>query len=314
LAIASVTDLLASGVHFGHRVSRWNPKMEPFIYGKRNLIHIIDLKETLRGLIRAYRFLAGVVESGEDVLFVGTKRQARLTVEAEAKRAGMPYVSERWLGGTLTNFYTIRSRLRRLIEIEKLQESGGIDLMSKKAVARMMREKRKLTRNLSGIREMNRVPGAMVVVDPHHEGNAVREAKRLDIPVVALIDTDSDPDFVDIPIPGNDDAMRSIVIVCQKLADAVIDGKSRRAGSMMAAAKAEEAPPTPAPTPAPEPAPPAEVAVEVVEPPAAEPVAIGPAPAEAPPAGVGAEGVEAPEGEGDPAPEKKADAAPAEQA
>jgi len=186
--------------------------------------------------------------------------------------------------------------------------------MSKKAVARMMREKRKLTRNLSGIREMNRVPGAMVVVDPHHEGNAVREAKRLDIPVVALIDTDSDPDFVDIPIPGNDDAMRSIVIVCQKLADAVIDGKSRRAGSMMAAAKAEEAPPTPAPTPAPEPAPPAEVAVEVVEPPAAEPVAIGPAPAEAPPAGVGAEGVEAPEGEGDPAPEKKADAAPAEQA
>ena len=211
--------------------------MRPFIHGKRNLIHIIDLKETIRGLIRAYRFLAGVVESGEDVLFVGTKRQARLTVEAEAKRAGMPYVSERWLGGTLTNFYTIRSRLRRLIEIEKLEESGGIDAFSKKVVARMRREKSKLMRNLSGIREMNRLPGAMVVIDPHHEGNAVREAKRLDIPVVALIDTDSDPEFVDIPIPGNDDAMRSIVIVCQKLADAVIDGKSRRAGSMMAAAK-----------------------------------------------------------------------------
>lgn len=237
MAIVSVADLLASGVHFGHRVSRWNPRMRPFIHGKRNLIHIIDLKETIRGLIRAYRFLAGVVESGEDVLFVGTKRQARLTVEAEAKRAGMPYVSERWLGGTLTNFYTIRSRLRRLIEIEKLEESGGIDAFSKKVVARMRREKSKLMRNLSGIREMNRLPGAMVVIDPHHEGNAVREAKRLDIPVVALIDTDSDPEFVDIPIPGNDDAMRSIVIVCQKLADAVIDGKSRRAGSMMAAAK-----------------------------------------------------------------------------
>jgi len=309
LAIVSVTDLLASGVHFGHRVSRWNPKMKPFIYGKRNLIHIIDLKETLRGVIRAYRFLAGVVESGEDILFVGTKRQARSTVEAEAKRAGMPYVCERWLGGTLTNFYTIRSRLRRLIEIEKLEESGEIDLMSKKAVARMMREKRKLMRNLSGIREMNRVPGAMVVIDPHHEGNAVREAKRLDIPVVALIDTDSDPDFVDIPIPGNDDAMRSIVIVCQKLADAVIDGKSRRAGSMMAAAKAEEAPtaaptPAPAPPPASEPAQAAEVVAGVAE----------PAPIEAAPADDGAEGAVTSEGEDDATSEAKTDAAPAEQA
>ena len=300
MAIVSVTDLLASGVHFGHRVSRWNPKMEPFIYGKRNLIHIIDLKETLRGLIRAYRFLASVVESGEDVLFVGTKRQARSTVEAEAKRAGMPFVSERWLGGTLTNFYTIRSRLRRLIEIEKLEESGEIDLMPKKVVARMMREKRKLMRNLSGIREMNRAPGAMVVIDPHHEGNAVREAKRLNIPVVALIDTDSDPDFVDIPIPGNDDAMRSIEIVCGKLTDAVIDGKSRRAGSLMAAAKAEEGPtPAPAPASAPEPAEPAEVAVEVAEP---------------APADDGAEGAVTSEGEGDAVAETKADAAPAEQA
>ena len=301
MAIVSVTDLLASGVHFGHRVSRWNPKMQPFIYGKRNLIHIIDLKETLRGVIRAYRFLASVVESGEDVLFVGTKRQARLTVEAEAKRAGMPYVFERWLGGTLTNFHTIRSRLRRLIEIEKLEESGGIDIFSKKVVARMMREKRKLMRNLSGIREMNRLPGAMVVVDPGHEGNAVREAKRLNIPIVALIDTDSDPGFVDIPIPGNDDAMRSISVVCQKLADAVLDGKSRRAGSMMAAEKAAEAPAPAAPAAAPVAAPPAEPAPAVVADTPPEPAAPGENTAPAEP-------------EADATPEPKTDAAPAEQA
>ena len=245
--------------------------MEPFVYGKRNLIHIIDLKETLRGMIRACRFLAKVVEGGEDVLFVGTKRQARATVAQVAERCGMPCVSERWLGGTLTNFNTIRSRLKRLIRIEQIEESGEIDTLPKKEVARIMREKRKLTRNLAGIRNMDRLPGALFVVDPRHEHNAVREARRLDIPTVALIDTDSDPDFIDIPIPGNDDAMRSIAIVCQKLTDAILQGKSRRPGAILQAAEGS-APESPPPAPAPVAPPPVEpTATDEVPPVSSEP-------------------------------------------
>jgi small subunit ribosomal protein S2 len=258
VAIVQVKDLIEAGVHFGHRASRWNPKMRPFIYGKRNLIHIIDLRETVRGLLRAYRYLAQLASKGSLVVFVGTKRQAKETVEREAGRCGMPYVSERWLGGTLTNYRTIRDRLKRLQELEAmwlpageradkydmtaymktmLNESGKYDLTrapdtasirgySKKMVAQLNRELTKITRNLQGIREMNRLPDAMVVVDPHREEIAVKEAQRMGVTTVALIDTDSDPDMVDLPIPGNDDSIRSIELMLSKLADAVRDGRA----------------------------------------------------------------------------------------
>lgn len=258
MAIVQVQELIESGVHFGHRASRWNPKMRPFIYGKRNLIHIIDLKETVRGLLRAYRFLAKVASRGSLVLFVGTKRQAKEAIEREAARCTMPYVSERWLGGTLTNYRTIRDRLKRLQELEGLwlpgsekpssvdmnaymktmhNESGKLELSkapesaairgySKKMVATLNRELSKITRNLQGIREMNRLPDAMVVVDPKREDIAVKEAKRMGVTTVALIDTDSDPDCVDLPIPGNDDSIRSIELILAKLADAVLEGRA----------------------------------------------------------------------------------------
>jgi len=208
LAIVSIKELVEAGVHFGHRVSRWDPKMKPYIFGKRNLIHIINLKETIKGLIRSARFLAKVANRGEDVLFVGTKRQARVNVEAEATRCGMPYVTERWLGGTLTNFRTITSRLRRLEELEELEASGRIQLYSKKMIATLTREQNKIRRNLEGIRNMKKLPGALVIVDPRHERNGVAEARKLGIPVICLTDTDSDPDLVDILTPGNDDAIR----------------------------------------------------------------------------------------------------------
>ena len=258
MAIVQVQELIESGVHFGHRASRWNPKMRPFIYGKRNLIHIIDLRETVRGLLRGYRFMAKVASRGSLVLFVGTKRQAKESIEREAGRCGMPYVSERWLGGTLTNYRTIRDRLKRLHELEGLwlpsgekpaaadmlaymktmhNESGKLELSkapenaairgySKKMVATLNRELSKITRNLQGIREMNRLPDAMVVVDPKREDIAVKEAKRMGVTTVALIDTDSDPDCVDLPIPGNDDSIRSIELILAKLADAVLEGRA----------------------------------------------------------------------------------------
>jgi small subunit ribosomal protein S2 len=258
VAIVQVKDLIEAGVHFGHRASRWNPKMRPYIYGKRNLIHIIDLRETVRGLLRAYRFLAQVASRGSLILFVGTKRQAKEAIEREAARCHMPYVSERWLGGTLTNYRTIRDRLKRLQELESmwlsdsenpgkmdmpaymrtmLNESGKLELSkapetaairgySKKMVATLNRELTKITRNLQGIREMNRLPDALVVVDPHREDIAVKEAQRMGVTTVALIDTDSDPDTVDLPIPGNDDSIRSIELMLAKLADAVLEGRA----------------------------------------------------------------------------------------
>jgi len=228
LASELVRQLVDSGIHFGHRVSRWNPKMSPYIFGKRNTIHIIDIRETVRGLLRAKKFIAQVVAKGEDVLFVGTKRQARLQVMQQATRAGMPYVIERWLGGTLTNFRTIRSRLQRLEELEKAEADGTAAQYSKKMIASRSREVRKIKRNLEGIRAMGRLPGALVVIDVQREHNAVREAKKLGIPTVCLIDTDSDPDFADIPIPGNDDAIRSIDTILIHLADAVEEGKKGR--------------------------------------------------------------------------------------
>jgi len=235
LASTTVKELIKAGVHFGHYASRWNPKMKPYIYGKRNLIHIIDVKETLRGLIKARAFLKNLAASGEDVLFVGTKRQAKEIIIREATRCGMHYVSERWLGGALTNHATIRRSLRHLAEIEQLEETGGIHRMSKKAVSRLMREKRKLLRNLSGVRNMERLPGALIVIDPRREDIAVKEARKLGIPTVCLLDTDADPELADIAIPGNDDALRSIDLVTRLLADAVLVGAEARAQAPAAA-------------------------------------------------------------------------------
>jgi len=226
-----VKDLIEAGVHFGHRVSRWNPKMRPYIYGRQNMIHIIDVRETVRGVLRARKYLQQVAAGGGMILFVGTKRQARETIEREAQRCGMPYVSDRWLGGTLTNFRTIRSRLSHLEKLEALRASEEIHNYSKKMQAALNREYRKMYRNLNGIRTMNRLPDCLLVVDPKKEKNAVREARKMGIPTVALIDTDGDPDEVDLPIPGNDDSIRSIELIVQLLTDAIVAGK-KAAGAM----------------------------------------------------------------------------------
>lgn len=229
MASTLVREMLNAGIHFGHHASRWNPKMKPYIYGKRNGIHILDIRETLRGLLRGQKFLSRIVASGGDVLFVGTKRQARDSVEAHARATGMPWVNERWLGGMLTNFRTIRSRLKRLEELEALMDSPAWETgYSKKMKSQLTREHRKIKRNLEGIRNMGRPPVAMVVVDVRKEYNALREARSLGIPSVCLIDSDSDPDEASIPIPGNDDSMRSIELIIGKLAEAIEEGKRAR--------------------------------------------------------------------------------------
>jgi small subunit ribosomal protein S2 len=229
LAKLQVQELIDAGIHFGHPARRWNPKMAPYIYGRRNFIHIIDLKETVRGIVRARKFLTRLVAEGKDAVFVGTKRQARAAIEQEAQRCLMPYVNHRWLGGTLTNFRTIRSRLGRLEELDQLTESGDISRYSKKMIAALQREHRKMKRNLDGIRKMENLPGALVVIDPVREKNAVREAIKLDIPVVALADTEANPDDLTVVIPGNDDAMRAIEVVAKHLADACVEGLANRA-------------------------------------------------------------------------------------
>jgi len=221
-----VRELVDAGIHFGHRVGRWNPKMKPYIFCSRNSIHIISIKETMKGLLRSQKFLANMVSTGKDVLFVGTKRQARQPIIEQAVRCGMPHVTERWLGGTLTNFSTIRKRLGRLEELEAMDEKGLMAAQSKKMESMLRREMRKIKRNLDGIREMNRLPGALIIIDARREHLAVSEARKLKIPTVCLLDTDSDPDHVDIPIPGNDDAMRTIEIVAKQLAEAILEGKA----------------------------------------------------------------------------------------
>ncbi|TWT67098.1 30S ribosomal protein S2 [Allorhodopirellula solitaria] len=241
-----VKEMIESGVHFGHRTSLWNPKMAPYIFGKKNQIHILDIRETLRGLLRAKKYLSQVAAGGSLILFVGTKRQAGEAVEEQALRCGMPFVSERWLGGTLTNFRTIRSRLGRLEELEELRTSDKINDYSKKMQSSLNREYRKMYRNLNGLRTMNRLPEVMFIVDPGKERNAVREAKRLGITTVALIDTDSDPSKIDLPIPGNDDGIRSVEMIMRELADAVIAGK----GTVQTQASDAGAPATPSEAPA----------------------------------------------------------------
>ena len=202
--------------------------MRPYIYGRRNLIHIIDIRETVRGLLRAKKYLSQVAASGSLILFVGTKRQAAEAVKREADRCGMPYVDDRWLGGTLTNFRTVRSRLTRLEELEEIRGSDKIEGYSKKMQSSLAREYRKMFRNLNGMRSMNRMPETLVIIDPKKEKNAVREAGKLGISSVALTDTDCDPDVVDLPIPGNDDGIRSVDIILKILADAVIEGRVER--------------------------------------------------------------------------------------
>ncbi|MEE2819825.1 MAG: 30S ribosomal protein S2 [Planctomycetota bacterium] len=236
-----VSNLLEAGIHFGQRRSNWNPKMKPYIWGVRNGLHIIDIRETVKGLLLAKKHIKEVVASGKDVVFVGTKRQAQSAVQKYCTEASMPWVTERWLGGTLTNFRTIRERLKRLNELEGLVESGEIETYSKKMKSQLMREKAKITRNLDGIRAMNKLPGAMVVIDANNETNALREATALNIPTIGLIDTDGDPGLVDIPIPGNDDSLRSIEVVIADLMSAVSDGlQLRRATEAAAAKKADD--------------------------------------------------------------------------
>jgi small subunit ribosomal protein S2 len=220
-------ELLEAGVHYGHHTSRWNPKMEPYIYKRRHSIHIIDLRETVRGIVRAYRFISSIFEQGGEMILVGTKKQAEEPISEHGRRGNVHYVNERWLGGTLTNFNQVVGRVKRLEELERLEETGEIEAKGKKYAAVLRRERAKLTKNLQGIRNLKRIPDAMFVIDPRRERSAVREARLVNIPIVAFQDTDTDPDEIDIVIPGNDDAVRSINLICSKLVDAVLEGKSR---------------------------------------------------------------------------------------
>jgi small subunit ribosomal protein S2 len=247
-------DLLEAGVHFGHQTKRWNPKMKPFIFGERNGIYIIDLGRTSKLYKEAAEFVANVATQGGTILFVGTKRQAQDAIAEEAQRSGMYFVNQRWLGGLLTNFSTIQRSLARLRELEAMTTDGRYDTLSKKEIARLDKERRKLAKNLDGIRGMNRLPDAVFVVDTRHEQIAVDEARKLKIPVIGVVDTNCDPDEVDYVIPGNDDALRSIRLFAAGIADAVLSGRGiaeSAAAERAAEAKPKPRPETPqAPTPA----------------------------------------------------------------
>ena len=222
--IVSMKELLEAGVHFGHQTRRWNPKMKPYIFGARNGIHIIDLQKTVRLLKTTYEFIIRIVSEGHSVLFVGTKKQANDSIVEESERCGMFYVVNRWLGGTLTNFQTIRKSIARLKEVEAMKEDGSINRYKKKEILKMEKELLKLKKNLDGIKDMDEIPGAIFVIDPKIEKIAVREAKKLGVPVVAVADSNCDPDEIDFIIPGNDDAIRAIRLICSKIADACIEG------------------------------------------------------------------------------------------
>lgn len=236
-----VQDLIEAGIHFGQRASGWNPKMGAYIYGKRNGIHIIDIKETVKGLLLAKKFVNKTVAGGKDVCFVGTKRQARTILEQYVPDVGMHYVTERWLGGTLTNFRTIRARLKRLEELEAIEAEDNFQSYSKKMESQLRREMRKIKRNLDGIRKMDKLPGALVIIDVSHEMTAINEARKLGIPTVCLIDTDADPAYADIPIPGNDDSMRSIDVVVRELCKSIADGKTQRSESAKGEGESDDA-------------------------------------------------------------------------
>ncbi|MHB8707313.1 MAG: 30S ribosomal protein S2 [Desulfuromonadales bacterium] len=238
----TMKQLLEAGVHFGHQTRRWNPKMKPYIFGARNGIYIIDLQKTVRYFRTAYNFLRETAQNGEKVLFVGTKKQAQEAIVEEAARAGQFYVNNRWLGGMLTNFSTIKRSIDRLKKIEVMAQDGTYDLLTKKEVLQLEREKAKLERSLGGIKGMNRLPGAIFVIDPKKENIAVKEARKLGIPVVAVVDTNCDPEEIDYIIPGNDDAIRAIRLFAQKMADACVDGAAAREVDLRADVAVEAAP------------------------------------------------------------------------
>ena len=225
MSVISMKQLLEAGVHFGHQTRRWNPKMKQYIFTERNGIYIIDLQKTVKKIDEAYYFVRDLAMEGGTVLFVGTKKQAQESIEQEAKRCEMFYVNQRWLGGMLTNFKTIQSRINKLRKIEKMEADGDFDLLPKKEVIQLKAEQEKLEKNLGGIKEMKKLPSAMFVVDPRKEHIAILEAKALGIPVVAIVDTNCDPDEADYPIPGNDDAIRAVKLIASKIADAVLEGR-----------------------------------------------------------------------------------------
>jgi small subunit ribosomal protein S2 len=224
--VVSMKELLEAGVHFGHQVKRWNPKMKKYIFGERNGIYIIDLQKTLKGLEEAYNFVRDVASTGADVLFVGTKKQAQDAVVEDAKRASAFFVNQRWLGGMLTNFTTVKKSIERLKKIEAMREDGTVNLLPKREASALEKERVKLDRNLSGIKDMKGLPGVMFVIDPKKERIAIAEARRLSIPIVAVVDTNCDPDEIDYVIPGNDDAIRAIKLLTSKIANATVEGRA----------------------------------------------------------------------------------------
>lgn len=225
MSVISMKQLLEAGVHFGHQTRRWNPKMKEYIFTERNGIYIIDLQKTVKKIEEAYNFIRDLAMDDKTLLFVGTKKQAQESIEQEAKRCDMFYVNQRWLGGMLTNFKTIQGRIARLRKIEQMEATGQFDLLPKKEVMQLKLEQEKLEKNLGGIKDMKKLPGALFVVDPRKEHIAVSEARTLRIPIVAIIDTNCDPDEVDYPIPGNDDAIRAVKLITAKMADAVLEGR-----------------------------------------------------------------------------------------
>ena len=239
MSVISMKQLLEAGVHFGHQTRRWNPKMAPYIFTERNGIYIIDLQKTVKKVDEAYAFIRDIAMQGKTVLFVGTKKQAQESIQSEAERCNMYYVNFRWLGGMLTNFRTIRTRIERLNTIDRMEANGQFEVLPKKEVVKLNAEREKLRLNLGGIREMKKLPGALFVVDPRKEHIAVTEARALGIPIVAIVDTNCDPDEVDYVIPGNDDAIRAVKLIAGKMADAVLEGKQ---GEQTDAPAAEEAP------------------------------------------------------------------------
>lgn len=225
VSVITMKQLLEAGVHFGHQTRRWNPKMSTYIYMERNGIYIIDLQQTVKKFEEAYAFVKSVAAEGKGVLFVGTKKQAQETIKDEALRSGMYFVNQRWLGGMLTNYKTIKKRVMRLKELEKMEADGTFEVLTKKEVAKLLNERERLERFLGGIKDMDKLPGAIFVVDPRKEKIAVAEAHKLNIPVVAIVDTNCDPDEIDYVIPGNDDAIRAVKLISAKIADAVLEGK-----------------------------------------------------------------------------------------
>ncbi|AEV69042.1 30S ribosomal protein S2 [Acetivibrio clariflavus] len=249
MSVISMKQLLEAGVHFGHQTRRWNPKMAEYIFTERNGIYIIDLQKTVKKVEEAYYFVREVAMNGQDILFVGTKKQAQDSIKEEAERCDQYYVNARWLGGMLTNFKTIKTRINRLKELERMETEGIFDVLPKKEVIKLKKEMEKLEKYLGGIKNMKGLPGALFVVDPRKERNAILEARRLGIPVVAIVDTNCDPDEVDYVIPGNDDAIRAVKLIASKIADAVIEGRqgeqlsvSQETEAQPAEAAAEEVP------------------------------------------------------------------------